>query len=339
MSRSSPPTFGVGTFSAGGSPAYAGLVLHEHVLAIQPALCALENRELPAAASVRDLLADWETNFALLARLAERVESDGFLSEGWKDLCLPMEAVRPLPPLDPPGAVIAVGANYRQHVMELIAKQGAGDGPLTEEVRAEAEKQVDERARNGQPFAFVGLPSAVCGATDDVVLHDGGTQHDWELELAVVIGRAARKVDRHRALDYVAGYTICNDLTTRDRVFRKDTGPLGADWLAAKSARTFFPLGPYLVPAAFVPNPQDLEIKLSLNGKLMQSGHTSDMVFGVARLIEYFSSITELQPGDVITTGSPQGNGMHWGRFLGPGDVMEGEITGLGRQRNRCIKE
>ncbi len=339
MSRSGTQPFGVGTFSAGGSPAYAGLVLGDHVLAIRPALRALDSREAPAATSVRDLLANWESSFAALVRLAERVEADGISSERWKDLCLPVDAVRPLPPLDPPGAVIAVGANYRQHVMELLAKQVAEDGPLTEEAKAQAEQLVDERARSGQPFAFVGLPSAVCGATDDVVLNDGGTQHDWELELAVVIGRPARKVDRETALDYVAGYTICNDLTTRDRVFRKDTGPLGADWLAAKSARTFFPLGPWIVPAAFVPNPQDLEIKLSLNGELMQSGHTSDMVFGVARLIEYLSSITELRPGDVISTGSPQGNGIHWGRFLESGDVMEGEITGLGRQRNRCIKE
>ena len=131
-----------------------------------------------------------------------------------------------------------------------------------------------------------------------------------------------------------AGYTICNDLTTRSLVPRRDIPMMGTDWMRSKNHPTFFPTGPYLVPARFVPDPQNLEISLSLNGKVMQKGHTSDMVFGVAKLISYISSLVALRPGDLIITGSPQGNGSHWGRFLQDGDVMESTITGLGRQHN-----
>jgi len=185
----------------------------------------------------------------------------------------------------------------------------------------------------------------VTGPFDSVVVPYDARKPDWELELGVVIGRRARRVSRDNALDYVAGYTVVNDITLREKVFRRksDSPELGMDFTVSKGAPTFLPMGPYLVPAAFVGDPQKLRVMLKLNGDVMQNEETADMIFTVARLIEYVSSGVELQPGDVICTGSPAGNGMHYNRFIQEGDVLEGCITGpaieLGTQRNPCTVE
>jgi 2,4-diketo-3-deoxy-L-fuconate hydrolase len=169
------------------------------------------------------------------------------------------------------------------------------------------------------------------------VLPRRGERHDWELELAAVIGRRARYVTEEDALDHVAGYTIANDLTTRDLVHRPDLAAIGSDWVRGKNAPTFLPTGPWIVPAQFVDDPMDLRITLRLNGETMQDESTGDMIFGVARLVSYASSLVELRPGDLLLTGSPAGNGTHYDRFLRTGDVIDAEITGLGRQRNRVV--
>jgi 2-keto-4-pentenoate hydratase/2-oxohepta-3-ene-1,7-dioic acid hydratase in catechol pathway len=177
------------------------------------------------------------------------------------------------------------------------------------------------------------------GAHDDVILPSDCAQPDWELELAAVIGRPARRVDRAHALEHVAGYTICNDVTARDALIRPDTRSLGLDWLAGKNSPTFLPTGPLFVPAAHVPDPAALQIVLKVNGQTMQDESTADMVFDVAALIQFISNVAELRPGDLVLTGSPAGNGASHGVFLKPGDVMEGSISGLGTQRNRCVAE
>jgi 2-keto-4-pentenoate hydratase/2-oxohepta-3-ene-1,7-dioic acid hydratase in catechol pathway len=198
---------------------------------------------------------------------------------------------------------------------------------------------MDARAASGEPYLFIGLPSALCGATDDIVLPAHGTEHDWELELALVIGRTARRVTRQDAVSHVAGYLICNDITTRDLVYRPDLARIGSDWLRSKNSPTFLPAGPYLVPACFAGDPMDLRITLRHNGEIRQDESTKDMIFDVATLISYASSLVELSPGDMLLTGSPAGNGAHWGTYLRPGDVIEAEITGLGTQRNVCVEE
>ena len=177
------------------------------------------------------------------------------------------------------------------------------------------------------------------GAEDTVVLPFDSEQSDWELELAAVIGRPARRLAPEQALDAVAGYTICNDLTSRDALSRWDAGALGIDWLAGKNSPTFLPTGPLLVPAAHVGDPMDLRIRLSVNGRAMQDETTADMLFDVAGLISHISTVAELRPGDFVLTGSPAGNGASHGVFLRPGDVIEASITGLGNQRNRCVAE
>jgi 2,4-didehydro-3-deoxy-L-rhamnonate hydrolase len=174
------------------------------------------------------------------------------------------------------------------------------------------------------------------GPFDEVVLPGYSDQHDWELELAAVIGRRAFRIGRDEALDHVAGYTIVNDLTTRDLVFRRDMPEIGTDWFRAKNAPGFLPTGPFLVPSGFV-DPGDLRVTLTLNGETMQDESTQDMIFDVAALVAAASRTVPLLPGDLVLTGSPAGNGIHHGRLLRDGDVMAGTITGLGTQRVRTV--
>ena len=323
---SAPTRFALGTFAASDGRPFTGLVLGSHVADLGP--------HLGAEVTLRRLVDDWDGSFPDLQALADRLTP--------ADAAVPIDALTPLAPLDAPGQVFCAGANYRQHVLDLLAgadRRGDSTDGLTAADRAAARAELDERARSGRPFVFMGSANAIVGARDDVVLPYDSEQHDWELELAAVIGRRARRVPREEALDVVAGYTICNDVTTRDALIRPDARGLGLDWLAGKNAPTFLPTGPLLVPAAHVDDPMNLQITLKVNGRTMQDESTADMLFDVAALIAHISEVAELRPGDLVLTGSPAGNGAHHGVFLRPGDVMEGAITGLGVQRNRCVAE
>ena len=315
--------FALGTFTVDGD-AFAGLVVADRVVALEP--------HLGPDATIRNLLAAWEESLEPLQALANRLPGDGWDYE--------LASLRALPPVHPPGQIFQAGANYRQHLVELTnADPHRMHRELTDEERRRMLNGIDERARVGVPYVFLGLPHSIVGACDDIVLPDTVESVDWELELAVVIGRTARRVPREEAFDVIAGYTICNDITARDRIFRSDLPGIGTDWLAGKNWPTFFPTGPLLVPAVHAGDPMSLQITLRLNGEVMQDSSTSDMMFDIAQLIEHASSIAELRPGDMLLTGSPAGNGVHHGRFLAPGDVITGEIAGLGRQRNRCVAE
>jgi len=155
----------------------------------------------------------------------------------------------------------------------------------------------------------------------------------------VVIGKGGRHIPRTDAFAHVAGYMVANDVTARDWVFRHDMKVLGTDWITGKGAPGFLPTGPFLVPRDAVRDPADLRITLKLNGEVMQDESTSDMIFDISRQIEYISQYMQLLPGDVICTGSPAGNGAHHNRYLRDGDLITGEITGLGMQRQRCVLE
>ena len=306
--------FAVGMF-ADGQREFAGLVAG--------------GRVRPLGDSTAPLLSDWDAAMRWLAELA--AEAGGAADaadapEGWR----PLDGLRVLPPVRP-GQILQSGANYRRHVIDLHVAEG-GD-------RAEAEAIMDARAATGEPYLFAGLPSALCGPADDVVLPLEGSKHDWELEIAVVIGRPARRVAQQDAIGYIAGYTICNDITTRDLVYRPDLERIGTDWVRAKNRPTFLPIGPYLVPAAFIADPADLVITLRHNGVVRQDELAKDMIFDIPRLVSYASALVPLAPGDLLLTGSPAGNGAHWGVFLAPGDVMDAEITGLGSQQNTCVSE
>jgi len=217
------------------------------------------------------------------------------------------EGLRFGPPVARPGAVICVGQNYAAHAAE------SGSAPPA------------------RPVIFFKPPNTVVGPYDEVEIPRGSVRTDWEVELAVVIGRTARYLDSPaQALEHVAGYTVSNDVSERD--FQLEHS--GGQWSKGKSCATFNPLGPFLVPADEVPDVQGLRLRSFVNGEPRQDSGTADMIFSVAQLVYDLSQYLVLDPGDVVNTGTPEGVALS-GRFpyLRPGDVMEIEIEGLGRQR------
>ncbi|WP_221583325.1 fumarylacetoacetate hydrolase family protein [Microbacterium sp. G2-8] len=302
-----------------GDTARLGLVAGDRIRALSP-------DEL-GAPDLNAFLAQGELAWERLARL---VDTEG----PWQALA---DVVLTAPV--EPRQVLQTGANYRQHVIELVAAGLTNSTDRTsDEARAHAAQMMDDRAANGEPYFFIGLPACVVGDDVPLALPAYSEVHDWELELAVVIGREAFRVSRDEALDHVAGYTIVNDITTRDLVFRKDMKEIGTDWYRAKNAPGFLPTGPFLVPAQLV-DESDAHVRLDLNGDTMQDSSTSDLLFGVPALVSAASQTMPLLPGDILLTGSPAGNGQHWKRFLRDGDVMEGSIAGLGTQVVRCVEE
>ncbi len=266
----------------------------------------------------------------------DRVAALAEATDGW----MPLAEVTLTAPVEP-RQVLQAGANYRTHVVQLIMAgltKGGDAGLSPDEVRARAEQIMDARAASGRPFIFLGLAQCVVGDDVPLVLPSYSDVHDWELELAVVIGREAFRVSSEEALSHVAGYTIVNDITTRDRVFPPDVGDIGADWYRSKNAPGFLPTGPFIVPAPFV-DPTDLAVRLELNGDVMQDATTAELVFDVPTLVAAASATIPLLPGDILLTGSPAGNGQHWKRFLRDGDVMTGTIANLGTQVVRCVAE
>lgn len=327
--------FSLGTFSQAGGDAFAAVCLEERVYALSDlhAQSVLRGAKWPEGATVLELLQDWNRNLAVLRDLVGPDLEQYAKSHAMGDL-------KVHPPVNLPRQILCTGANYRKHVVDLTLDMGVGpEGLAGDALRKWAEDMMDERATSGEPYVFPKLPSSVTGAFDVVVLPNTTEKGDWELELAVIIGRPARNVRREEALDYVAGYSIVNDVSARDLIARTDYKMLGTDWLRSKSPPTFMPFGPTMTPACFVPNPQELRITLKLNGQTMQNESTADMLFDVARQIEYISTHVQLWPGDLIATGSPAGNGTHYKRFLRPGDVMDAEIEGLGMQRNSCVRD
>ena len=186
------------------------------------------------------------------------------------------------------------------------------------------------------PVLFMKATSAVVGPNDDVYMPRGSISTDWEVELGVVIGTKAKYVSKAKALDHVAGYCVINDVS--ERHFQNN---LSGNWTKGKSCDTFGPTGPWLVTRDEVPDPQKLAMSLDVNGKRMQTGNTSTMIFPVAEIIEHLSSLMTLHPGDVISTGTPPGVGMGMKPspvYLKKGDVIDLTIEGLGQQR-QTVKE
>jgi 2,4-didehydro-3-deoxy-L-rhamnonate hydrolase len=334
----SNPPFRLGTFSAAGDRPFGAVVWQEKVISFNAmcVLCKELGLELIPFTSTLELLEDWSRNFAALKTAVQHLEQNP--DHPIARSALFESQLRVLPPVNLPRQIFCAGANYRKHVVDIIVAQGGPhlENMTLQERREWGMKRMDDRAKNGKPFVFTKLPSSIIGAFDTVILPPETRQPDWELELGVIIGKPARRVKREQALEYVAGYSVVNDITSRDLVNRPDIPEMGMDWLSCKSSPSFLPMGPYVVPAEFVGNPQDLNILLKLNGSIMQDEATADMIFDVARIIEFISANVQLLPGDLICTGSPAGNGIHHKRLLTEGDVLEGTITNLGTQRNPC---
>lgn len=317
-------SFGLATLRAGSS--------HQAAIVSGGRVHALA--QLGEPRSVLQLLEDWEQALPGLQQLARNLPANA--------AGIALDEARLAAPYIP-RQVFCTGANYRKHVIGLIlgdpSMRAPGQENLPpEELRARAERIMDERA-GADPYCFIKLPSCVVGPQDQVVLPRNVKKPDWELELGVVIGRRTRHVSPEQAMDHVAGFAVVNDVTAREQVFRRDNGGLGADWLSGKCFPTFLPFGPMLVPRDLVPDPYKLNIRLAVNGKVYQDESTADMLISIERQIAYLSDRVVLMPGDLICTGSPYGNGAAFGVILAPGDLMEGTISGLGTQRNRCVAE
>ncbi|CAM5388003.1 2-hydroxyhepta-2,4-diene-1,7-dioate isomerase [Streptomyces tanashiensis] len=212
------------------------------------------------------------------------------------------------PPVGRIGKVVCIGLNYHGHAAET------------------------GQATPAEPVVFLKAADTVVGPDDTVLVPRGSVKTDWEVELAIVIGRTARYLETdEQALAHVAGYAVAHDVSEREFQIER-----GGTWDKGKNCETFNPLGPWLVTADEVPDPQDLGLKLWVNGELKQDGHTSDQIFPVAEVVRYVSRFMTLYPGDIINTGTPAGVAMGQPEpkpYLRPGDVVELEVEGLGRQR------
>jgi len=250
---------------------------------------------------------------------------------------IPVAQLKTLPPIPDPTVLLNAAVNYSEHGIEMT-------GQAT--VAASADK-VDPKVAMGipsywsrkpgdprqNPYYFLKAASSISGHGDPIVLPKGRTQIDWECELNIVIGKTAKYVKAENAAEYIFGYTLDNDVS--DRGGRAD-GRHGSDWVLGKSHDTFFPTGPYVVPRQFVANPQQLPIKFSLSGKLMQDSNTDRMTHTVYELVEYASHLMTLRPGDLISSGSPAGVGTARGTpiYFKDGDVSSCTIEGIGTLEN-----
>lgn len=261
-----------------------------------------------APRSVGGLLRDWDRHVDLVAAVLDRDPDRG----GWPA----QDQVRLAAPVDGDATIYCCGANYYDHIEEMGAPRP------------------DKSA--SRPFHFLLPVTALQGHDGDVVRPAGVTRLDWEVELAAVIGRPARRVPAERALEHVAAYTVANDVSCRDEA-RVRVPALGVNWLWSKGQATLQPLGPGLVPSRFVPDPGDLALSLTVDGVVRQQSSTAQMIFSLAEQIEHLSAMTTLRPGDVVLTGTPAGTAAGHGVYLQDGDEMVAEVAGVGRLRNRVV--
>ena len=273
-----------------------------------------------AYASMLGVLEDWSKAKGTLVQAGKRIAAGKSRAKG-----TPLARTRLLAPLLYPGAIFCAGANYRDHMLEMARVSGTPPEQDPHEVGL-------------KPWHFLKTSrSSVVGPGARVQLPPFSQKVDSEVELAAVIGRPARNVTIDKALAHVAGYTIANDLSARDAMRRPhvaDASPFKLDWLSQKCFEGACPLGPWIVPASEIPDPQKLALKLWINDELMQDSHTSQMIFTTAEQIAHLSTRVTLQPGDLILTGTPAGVGMGRGRFLQAGETVRLWIEGVGELRH-----
>lgn len=328
--------FALATYQLPGKSAFPALVMGEYAFEIAPlhgAYCDSawgRTGALSATASVLHLLEDWDRNFAVLQAIADFVREEGPASDRLRDAVHQQPRLHPLPPVLRPSKILNCAANYSGHLAEMRQYTQTG-GNIDPSRIYRGDKA------SSQPYLFLKAPSSLVGAHDDIVMPSGASELDWEAELAVVIGPRARNVSADQALKHIAGFMTFNDVSCRDQLFRLDRPNFRTDWLSSKSYDTFGPCGPFLVPRAFVPNHAALRLLLRVNGEIKQDGLAGDMIYSPEEQIEYASRRMTLLPGDIFATGTLAGVGQGTGVFLKPGDTVETEVHGLGRQRNRVV--
>ena len=304
------------TYEAGHGPR-AGVVLHDAVFDL------VELTAKPSYPTMLGVLDDWAKAEPLIeAALAKKVEKGSGATPG-----SPLAKVRLLAPVLYPSAIFCAGANYSDHMAEMTRVFNLAPEP-------------DPHKAGLTPWHFIKASRTVVQADARIPLPARTKMLDWEAELAAFIGRAAKNVPAERALDYVAGYTVANDLSARDFTVRAnvpETSPFRYDWISQKSFDGACPVGPWIVPAKQIPDPQRLGIKLWVNDVLKQDSHTSKMIFSLAEQMAQLSTRLTLQPGDLILTGTPAGVGLARKEFLKSGDVVRVWVEQVGTLSNTLV--
>jgi len=281
--------------------------------AAAPAI-VVDNRLYDARQALPDgiagAIADWSKTHTAVRQLGEQARAGKLaaVAEGARALTAPIRPTR----------IFCAASNYIEHAKEMGSVLAAKS--------------------QSKPYMFLKLQDTVIGPGDDIVKPPETAKLDWEVELGAVIGRQARRIGVAEALDYVAGYTVVNDISARDLNTRTDY-PFKFDWFQGKSWDTFAPLGPWIVPAWLIADPQALGLRLTVNGEEMQKDSTKNMIWNVREQVSYLSQILTLRPGDVIATGTPTGVGMGRGIFLKHGDQVEATVENIGTLSNRVVDE
>ena len=318
--------FKLGTFGNQEGGAFAAIVVGDDVIDLDTAQrvhhALSRTAALSSTAGIDTLLENWDANFPVLQEMVAHIEKDGVPSGAAK-----LANLRALPPVARPGKMFYAAQNFQEHVDEMLR---AGMTP------ASGPKFTGEKSTS-QPYLFLKAPSCLAGANDDIEIPVGMKKIDWEAEIALAIGKKGKRIKAERALEHVAGFMTTNDVSCRDLQIRPDRPGLRSDWLQGKSHDNFAPMGPFLVPRVFVPDHMNLFIRLTVNGEIRQNGNTSQFIFTPEEQIEYASNILTLETGDIFSCGTCGGVGQGTNTFLKAGDIMETEIEGLGKMRNRFI--
>jgi 2-keto-4-pentenoate hydratase/2-oxohepta-3-ene-1,7-dioic acid hydratase in catechol pathway len=273
-----------------------------------------------AYGTVMGILADWKAAEGALKKAAAKAAK----SRGKR---LPLAKTKLLAPVQYPSAIYCAGANYADHAAEMAAREGNPPPP-------------DPHTLGHKAWHFLKASRAITDPGATVKISTYAKNMDWEIELVAIIGRTAKDVPQNKAFSYVAGYTIANDLSARDRGRRAgvpDASPFKWDWTKHKTFEGSCPLGPWIVPASDVGDPQNLNLKLWVNGELKQNSNTAKMLFSLAEQIEQLSINMTLYPGDLILTGTPSGTGAESGTFLKAGDTVKLWIEKIGEIQNRMV--
>ena len=295
-----------GLVSAVRRPMDCGILTEKGLIDI---ISAWEGSEPP-----RSIIEILERGPACLEKLAGLEKSAGQL--------IPLDSVRLLAPIPRPGKILALAGNYVEHIKEAGLKLGLSDCPRLTTV----------------PRPFIMPSTAVANPVDEISWPVYSETIDYEIELAVVIGRKAKAVGVEKALEFIAGYTIANDISARTVTFKKGRAKRPwdefYDWLNGKWADGFCPMGPYLLTADEIEDVQNLDMKLTVNGEVRQKANTSQMIHTVAQIVSFLSHLMMLEPGDIIATGTPSGVGLATGNYLKAGDRIEATIEKLGTLAN-----
>ena len=305
---------------------FVGLVLRDSLVV------DLSRAGVNAPSTLKDLIARWDNGVA--ARLA-KLAADA--SQQRPAYAVDLPQVKTLPPIPDPQTILMAAVNYQEHAVEMgaestkAANAAAVDPKVGQGMPGMWERKPGDIRHN--PYFFPKLRASIIGQGDAIVIPARRDRVDWECELAVVVGKTAKGVTADRAKDYIFGYTMMNDVS--DRGGRTD-GRHGTDWLIGKSHDTFGPMGPYVVPREFVPDPQKLGIKFTLSGTVMQDSNTDRMTHNVFELLEFASHIISLQPGDILSSGSPAGVGTARGTpiYMKAGDTSVCTVERIGTLTN-----